>query len=199
MKKLLIALVGLACAAALAAQTTSTVEGTIRDPEGKPVEGATVTIAGPAFERTVSSDAEGRFRILAVPPGRYSLTATREGFTTSTLTELLVDINRTLVLDLGLSAGSIEQTVTVSGDAPLIDPTDSGAGGVVTPTQIETLPVSGQNYLALLQLIPGVTINRAADDGSDEALPILGERAGNAVYLVDGMPNRSEFSGGPAT
>jgi outer membrane receptor protein involved in Fe transport len=199
MKKLLIALVGLACAAVVAAQTTSTVEGTIRDPEGKPVEGATVTITGPAFERTVTSDAAGLYRILAVPPGLYTINASREGFSAVSLTDLQVDLNRTLSLDLGLAAGSVQQTVTVTGEAPLLDRTDVGTGGVVTPRQIETLPVNGRDYLDLMQLIPGVTVNRSADEGSDTTTPVLGERAGNAVYLVDGMPNRSEFSGGPAT
>ena len=70
---------------------------------------------------------------------------------------------------------------------------------MVTPEQIEKLPVNGRDYLDLVQLVPGVTVNRAADEGADTATPVLGERAGNAIHLVDGMPNRSEFSGGPAT
>src|SRR5262245_49826403 len=171
MKKLLMALVGLACAAGLAAQTTSTVEGTIRDPEGKPVGGVAVTITGPAFERTVTSDATGVYRILAVPPGLYTIAASREGFSAVSVPDLQVDLNRTLTLDLGLAAGSVQQTVTVTGETPLLDRTDTGTGGVVTPTQIETLPVNGRNYLDLMQLVPGVTVNRAADEGTDGTTP----------------------------
>jgi outer membrane receptor protein involved in Fe transport len=199
MKKLLLALLILASTAAVTAQTTSTIEGTVRDPAGAAVADATVSIAGPTVERTVKSDQEGRYQIVAVPPGRYTLTASREGFVTVTLTELTVDLNRTLMLDVGLSAGSIQQTIEVVGEAPLLDRSSPGTGGVVTPEQIEKLPVNGRDYLDLVQLVPGVTVNRAADEGADTATPVLGERAGNAIQLVDGMPNRSEFSGGPAT
>ncbi len=199
MKKLLLVLLALASTAAVTAQTTSTVAGTVRDPAGAAVADATVTIAGPTGERTVKSDQEGRYQIVAVPPGRYTLTATREGYATVTLTDLTVDLNRTLILDVGLSAGSIQQTIEVLAETPLLDRTAPGTGGVVTPEQIEKLPVNGRDYLDLVQLVPGVTVNRAADEGSDTGTPVLGERAGNAIHLVDGMPNRSEFSGGPAT
>ena len=128
MKKLLLALLVLASTAAVTAQTTSTIEGTVRDPAGAAMADATVTIAGPTGERTVKSDQEGRYRIVAVPPGRYTLTASREGFATVTLTELPVDLNRTLVLDVGLSAGSIQQTIEVTAETPLLDRTDSGDG-----------------------------------------------------------------------
>ena len=79
MKKLLLALLILASTAAVTAQTTSTIEGTVRDPAGAAVADATVTIAGPGVERTVKSDQEGRYQILAVPPGRYTLTAVARG------------------------------------------------------------------------------------------------------------------------
>ena len=198
MKKLLLALLILASTAAVTAQTTSTIEGTVRDPGGAAVADATVTIAGPG-ERTVKSDPEGRYQILAVPPGRYTLTASREGYATVTLTDLAVDLNRTLVLDVGLSAGSIQQTIQVTAETPLLDPTFSGTGTVITPELMENLPVNRGNYLDLVQLVPGVTINRAADEGSDLVTPILGERGGNAIHLVDGMPNRNEFGGGPSS
>ena len=112
---------------------------------------------------------------------------------------LAVDLNRTLVLDVGLSAGSIQQTIQVTAETPLLDPTFSGTGAVITPEQMENLPVNRGDYLDLVQLVPGVTINRAADEGSDLVTPILGERGGNAIHLVDGMPNRNEFGGGPSS
>ncbi len=60
------------------------------------------------------------------------------------------------------------------------------------------MPINGRNYLDLLQLVPGVAINRQQDPSLDSATPILGERGGNALFLIDGMPNRDEVNGGPA-
>jgi TonB dependent receptor/TonB-dependent Receptor Plug Domain len=60
------------------------------------------------------------------------------------------------------------------------------------------MPLNGRNYLDLLQLVPGVAINRNFNEGDDNSAPILGERANNAYILIDGMPNRDEVDGGPA-
>jgi hypothetical protein len=61
------------------------------------------------------------------------------------------------------------------------------------------MPINGRNYLDLLQLVPGVAINRQADLNSDNATPILGERANNTGFLIDGLPNENELAGGPAS
>src|SRR6266852_4937600 len=66
------------------------------------------------------------------------------------------------------------------------------------PSQVEAMPLNGRNYLDLLQLVPGVAINRNFAEGDDNSAPILGERANNAYVLIDGMPNRDEVDGGPA-
>jgi len=60
------------------------------------------------------------------------------------------------------------------------------------------MPLNGRNYLDLLQLVPGVMLNRNFKEGDDNSAPILGERANNAYVLIDGMPNRDEVDGGPA-
>ena len=60
------------------------------------------------------------------------------------------------------------------------------------------MPLNGRNYLDLLQLVPGVAINRTVHEGDDKSSPILGERANNAYVLIDGLPNRDEVDGGPA-
>src|SRR6185295_4401061 len=79
-----------------------------------------------------------------------------------------------------------------------LDPTASSTGSTVTPRQIVDLPVNGRDYLALLQLVAGVAINRQADPGGDRATPVLGERGGNNNFLIDGYPNKNTVEGGPA-
>jgi len=59
------------------------------------------------------------------------------------------------------------------------------------------MPINGRNYLDLLQLVPGVALKRQVDPGTDAAAPILGERGGNAVFLIDGMPNSNAVMAAP--
>jgi hypothetical protein len=181
------------------AQTTSTIEGRVTDASGNGLPGVAVVAESAALRRTTVTGAGGAYRLPALPAGTYTVRASVEGFTTLESTDLAVDLNRTVSLDFQLEVGSLDETLTVVAEAPLIATDSSSTGAIVTPAQIESLPVNGRNYLDLLQLVPGVTVNRAADEGSDSATPILGERAGNSIYLVDGMPNRDEFGGGAAT
>jgi hypothetical protein len=74
----------------------------------------------------------------------------------------------------------------------------SAQSTTIMPRDIVDMPINGRNYLDLLQLVPGVAINRQADANSDNATPILGERANNTGFLIDGLPNQNELNGGPA-
>jgi outer membrane receptor for ferrienterochelin and colicin len=97
-----------------------------------------------------------------------------------------------------LKVGSKIETIEVSGDAPLLESITSATDVTIRPEQIEQMPINGRNYLDLLQLVPGVAISRQQDPSLDNASPILGERGGNAIFLIDGMPNRDEVNGGAA-
>ena len=90
----------------------------------------------------------------------------------------------------------VEASVEVR--SPLVDATTSATGATITPRQITELPVNGRNYLDLLQLVPGVAINRQVDPNSDSANPVLGERSGNNNFLIDGQSNKDTVNGGPA-
>src|SRR4029077_21220787 len=80
----------------------------------------------------------------------------------------------------------------------LLETQSSAESTTIMPQEIENMPLNGRNYLDLLQLVPGVAINRQADAASDNATPILGERANNTGFLIDGLPNQNELNGGPA-
>ena len=187
-------------APALVAQTTSTVEGTVKDKQGLAVAGAQihVTSAGMAIDRSVSTEGDGSYRITALPPGIYEIKAAKDGFESTVFKNLEVTLNRTLIFDITLQVGAVNQTVEVDSAVPLLETTASSSGTTITPQQIEDMPINGRNYLDLLQLVPGVALNRQSDPTSDNATPILGERGGNTLYLIDGLPNRDNFNGGPS-
>ncbi len=184
----------------LAAQTTSTITGTVRDKQGLAVAGAEVRVSSTelAIDRSATTEADGTYHLTALPPGIYEIKASKDGFQTELVKDLEVTLNRTLVYDISLQVGSMSQTVEVSSAVPLLEPTISSTGSTITTQEIEDMPINGRNYLDLLQLVPGVALNRQNDPAGDNSTPILGERGGNALYLIDGMPNRDNFNGGPS-
>ncbi|HEX6314224.1 MAG TPA: TonB-dependent receptor, partial [Gemmatimonadaceae bacterium] len=193
---LLLLLVLLAPGAA-AQTTTSTIEGTVTDATGAVVSGAEVKVSGTtlAFERTATTGANGFYRVTALPAGNYTLAISAKGFGTRTA-DLELTLNRVVVFDVTLQIEGVEAVVEVS--SPLVDVATSATGATITPRQITELPVNGRNYLDLLQLVPGVAINRHVDPNSDSANPVLGERSGNNNFLIDGQPNKDTVNGGPA-
>src|SRR5215472_445726 len=198
---LLAALVCLLISAApLLTQTTSTIGGTVRDKSGAVIGGAHVRVVSSelAIDRAATSDSEGSYAITALPPGIDEIRVEREGFQSEVFTKVELTLNRTLTFDMTLQVGAVAQTVEVSSAIPLVDATVSSTGTTIVPQQIEDMPINGRNYLDLLQLVPGVALNRQSDPAGDNATPILGERGGNTLYLIDGLPNRDNFNGGPS-
>ena len=181
----------------MAQTTTSTIEGVVTDPNGAVVAGAKVTVkaATLATERNVTTDAEGFYRISALPAGVYTVAVSGNGFAERT-SSIELTLNRVATLDVKLQVGSVSTIVTVTDELPLLEPNASSTGATVTPKQIQDLPVNGREYLDLLQLIPGVAINRQSS--GDNANPVLGERSGNNNFFIDGHPNKDTVNGGPA-
>jgi hypothetical protein len=195
-----LALVSLAVGPQLAAQTTSTIQGTVIDKQGLAITGAEVRLSGDTLgtTRTVKSDSGGTYLFENIPAGNYSLSVSHAGFSTHTFNDLHVTLNRTLTFDVVLEVGQASEVVTVTAELPLLETNSSSTGATIVPQQIVDMPINGRNYLDLLQLVPGVGINRQADANSDNATPVLGERANNTGFLIDGLPNENELNGGAA-
>ncbi|HKU74135.1 MAG TPA: TonB-dependent receptor [Pyrinomonadaceae bacterium] len=190
----------LAAASAPAQTTVSTIEGTIKDAQGSMVAGAQVVVKSAALgiERTTTSDASGFYRVTALPAGMYSMSVSRTGFATRDFDNIELTVNRTLSLDIPLEVGAVAGQVDIVGYAQLLNPTTAATGATVTPQQIKEMPTNGRNYLDLMQLVPGVVINRQVNPNSDNSTPVLGERAGNNNFMIDGQPNKDNVNGGAA-
>jgi Carboxypeptidase regulatory-like domain/TonB dependent receptor/TonB-dependent Receptor Plug Domain len=182
------------------AQTTSTIEGNVIDRQGLGIGGAEVQVTGATLSttKTVRTDSGGAYQIAGLPAGIYTMTVSRAGFATQVFEGLQITLNRTLNFNVSLEVGTVEQKVEVPAAPPLLETTSSSEGATVLPEQIENMPINGRNYLDLLQLVPGVAINRQADANNDNATPVLGERSNNTGFLIDGLSNQNELNGGPA-
>src|SRR6185369_13715275 len=180
--------------------TTSTIEGTVRDANGAAIAGAAIKVIETthASERSTTANGEGFYRLTALTAGTYTLTVSATGFNTMT-SNIELTLNRVVTFDVKLEVGGVGAVVNVNADSvPLLERNASATGATITPRQITEFPVNGRNYLDLLQLVPGVAVNRQADPGSDNANPVLGERSGNNNFLIDGHPNKDTVEGGPA-
>jgi outer membrane receptor protein involved in Fe transport len=186
--------------ASLCAQTTSIVEGKVIDQQGLAIAGAKVQIdnATRGVSRRAISNTDGSYKIEGLPPQAYVVTASKINFATETTRILELTVNSAVTLNIVLKVGSQIETIEVSGAASLLESVTSFTDFTIPPEQIDHMPINGRNYLDLLQLVPGVAINRQQDPSLDSAAPILGERGGNVVFLIDGMPNGDEVNGGAA-
>src|SRR5260370_2117923 len=147
------------------AQTTSTIEGSVTDRQGLGVAGAEVWLAGDTvgFDKATVTDGNGNYQLGAVPAGTYKLTVSHSGFSTKAFKSLEITLNRTLRFDVILEVSSVQEHVEVSAAPPLLETSSSSEGVTIHPQQIVDMPSNGRNYLDLMQLVPGVAINRQAD------------------------------------
>jgi outer membrane receptor protein involved in Fe transport len=187
-------------ASSVNAQTTSTIEGSVSDPLGARLPGARVDVSSPqlAIDRTTMTNSDGFYRVPGLPPGSYTLEASYDGFQTITF-EVEVPLNRTIGLNIDLQIIIVNQDVVIGLDELSPDPASSASTTSISPREIREMPLNRRNYQDLLQLAGGVAVNRQADQGSDSAVSVLGERGGNTLYLIDGLSNQDMFSGGASS
>jgi carboxypeptidase family protein/TonB-dependent receptor-like protein len=190
----------LACTSAFAQQTTGNITGRVLDQQGAAVPGATVTAKSPAtgFARTDTSDAEGVYRLTALPVGVYDMTAELQGFTTVEKKAVDVNVSQTLTLDFGMKVASLAETVNVTGAVPLIETTASSVGGIVDPKTIESLPLNGRQFANLAATIPGVGLGFHSDPtkSTQYSPQINGGNGRNLNYQIDGGDNNDDTVGG---
>jgi hypothetical protein len=156
--------------------------GTVADSTGAVLPGATVTAVHEASGNTfvAVTDATGAFR-LALRTGDYRVTAELSGFASVTR-RLELAVGQQAVANLQLSILGVQESLTVTGDAPLLDITQSKVAGNIDTRQMQELPVNGRNWLQLTMLAPGSRTNAVQD------APVIREGTSSAYQLnVDGQ------------
>jgi hypothetical protein len=163
-----------------------TIQGGVFDQTGGVIAGATVSVIDVArgVTRALTTDGAGEYVAPSLNPGTYTIRAEAKGFRTIEHTGVLVEVGQTIRVDLTVQPGEQTQTVTVTGELPEIDTTDSTLGGTVSNQAVNALPLNGRNFQRLLQLRPGVITDPGA--GAGEA-STNGRRTGNDLLLVEGI------------
>src|SRR5205823_8543193 len=189
----------------LSAQTfRGTILGTVTDPQGAVVAGATVNVrnVNTGLERSTTTSVDGSYSVPELPIGTYSVTATQSGFQTSVTTNIAVDIAAEKRVDVALKAGQVTTTVEVSGEAlPQIETTMNTLGTTFTAQQAKDLPLNGRDFQKMIFLAPGVSgsPDQITDSpGSFGIFSMNGARGRSNNYLLDGTDMNDGYRNDPA-
>jgi len=186
-----------AFACAWAQEYRATVSGRIIDPQDASIPGVKVTAlqveTGAKFE-TVSG-ADGLYTLPFLPPAQYRVTAEISGFKRYQRDGVQAGANERIGLDIQMEVGQVTETVSVTGEAPMLQTTTASSGQVITTRQIENMPVSGRTPLSLAQLAFGVTPNddprftRPFDNAGPSGFSMGGAPGRTNELLIDGAPD----------
>jgi len=179
-----------------AAQTfTGGLRGAVKDANGV-IPGVTVQLINDATgaSREAVSNESGEYSFGAVPPGTYSVKATLTGFKTYENKGIRIATQQFVTIDVTLEVGTLQETITVSGAAPLIDTSNASTGAVIDARQLETLPSGGRSAFLFAVTVPTVVasgdaqFNRQQDQTNASLLSMGGGTRRGNNYLLDGVP-----------
>ncbi len=180
---------------------TTSLRGTVTDPKGALVTGATVTLANAStgFLRTTKTAGDGVYQFLQVPPATYTLTIEAGGFATLKQDNVTLQVNLPATLDLEMQIKGTNEVVEVTGAAPLVNTTDASQGNVIDSAQLQALPSEGRDPVSILSLQPGVTffgtlehIDQSMDSRGGA---VSGARSDQTNVTLDGLDNNDQIVG----
>ena len=186
----------LAVATPAAQQGTSEIRGRVVDQTGAVLPGVTVVVTNEdsGVSRKTSSGADGSYFATQLNPGRYRILAKLSGFRSLELTRLVLQLGRTLTINLPLEVGPHEETVTVPSTTPLIDVASTGVGGNIGTAELTELPAMNRSFLATVALLPGLQLTPTNQLGND-TIVASGQASQNNNISVDGGYNIDDNSG----
>src|SRR5215831_63709 len=181
------------------AQTTGgIILGTVVDAQGGVLPGVTVTVRNTAsgVTRTAVTESDGKYRLPALDPGAYELKAELSGFNPVTIANLTVVIGAELTSNLTMQLVGVNESVTVTGEAPIIETRKTEVAQVITTQQIESLPLATRQPMYLALLMPG-TSQDAVRPRKFNANLGAGQITNAGELLVDGVWNKEPCVGEP--
>ncbi|MBY0373735.1 MAG: TonB-dependent receptor, partial [Bryobacteraceae bacterium] len=190
------------------AQNFSTLTGAITDKSGAAMGGAKITVQNleTQIAREATTDEAGLFTVPLLPPGRYKVTAQKQGFRQAFQDNLTLEVNQTVRVEFQLEVGQVTESVEVKASAPLLESDNSAIGQVIEQRAVAELPLNGRNFVQLAILGPGVSGVGFSSRGTimsgtrpDDLRPgseifANGNREGSNNFLFDGIDNNERLT-----
>jgi len=195
----------LAAGSVLAQTQTGTITGVVTDDQGAVMPGVTVGIQSPALiggTRTAVTNSTGSYLFSQLPPGMYRVTFQLSGFNTLAMEEIDVRVAFNSKVDARMQVAGVEETVTVTGESPVVDVRSSVAATNIDKELFESVP-SGNNPFTMAAFVPGMVTGRLDVGGNEGAqqydLEIFGSDPGQKTFAVDGLKVNWPGGNGGAT
>jgi hypothetical protein len=194
------------------AQGTGSISGTVRDPSGSVVPGASVTISsqGTGAGRATRTDDTGYYLVPLLPIGTYTIRVSTAGFQPFEQKDVTLQVDQAREVNFLLSTAKLLQSVEVSATAVAVETSNASLGQVITSQQVAELPLNGRDFVQLATLSPGTTQETNPNSfftggGSSEvsirgsySLSVAGSRPNSTDWLLDGVDNNELTAGGIA-
>ena len=146
-------------------EVTGTLSGTVSDASGAAVPGATVTITDPSkgdlVVRTLTTNEDGEYSAPNLTISTYTVTVESPNFKKSVSTDVKLDVGQRRTVDVALTAGNIDETVTIEADPVAVDLTSPTSGTIISGDQVRELSINNRNFTQLVALAPGVSSDLA--------------------------------------
>src|SRR5262245_9432524 len=188
--------------AAATASAQSAISGIVRDTSGAVLPGVTIEASSDVLiekTRTVTSDSEGRYSIVDLRPGTYTVVFTLGGFSTVRREGVELPANFTSTINADLKVGALEESVTVTGASPIVDVSNTQRTQVLNRELLDAIP-SARNYSGLAALMPGVKMSNTDVGGNQQMeqiyMRVHGSRQTDTTVQVDGMQLNSLMNDG---
>src|SRR5271156_5763158 len=192
------------CAMVLAQKVSGSITGVVTDPSGAVISGASVvaTNVDTGVNTTATSNAEGLYRILLLPIGRYQLAVNAPGFQSGTVAPFDLEALQTATVNLKLTVGNTATTVSVSAAAPILDTSDPTLGSTFTANTVQNFPLNGLDFSALTLYVPGA-VSTFGTSGTtvierstfySDSVNLNGNRAQANNYTLDGIDLNETFN-----
>jgi outer membrane receptor protein involved in Fe transport len=177
---------------AVAQETTAGLQGTVRDATGSSVPKASVEVTSPALigVKKAETDTTGAFRFTNLPPGTYTVTTTATGFRTNKQQGVELQVGHLPTLSITMEVGTVTETVDVSAQASLIDPTQSKVQTNISSTNLMNLPTQSLSFQSVIQFAPG-----ARSEPLQGGYQVNGASNSENAYLVEGQETASIIDG----
>jgi outer membrane receptor for ferrienterochelin and colicin len=173
--------------------TTSRISGTVEDSSKSPLPGVTVEAVNTetGLKQVEVTDANGFYRILNLPTGTYTISASLDGFATATAEKVRLLIGSTPTVNFTLQSARVSETITVTSEAPMVEVTNTQISTTIQSEQLKNLPTPGTDFRQLVLLTPETRF-----DSERGNISISGQRGINTNVTVDGVDYNNAFFGG---